>query len=297
MTWQITKNFLLFLLILVGFILILLLPRERAITTSGPLQFDAHYPFSLELYLESIEEFVTYIKTEKGFGETRGGNPILDEVKRFMTRSLKIIVPAFIISMIVGSLLGLLQFYLRHRKCGKVLSFFSWVFASIPDFFLFIAIQYLLMRAGLPKFGLFGNEEWYSFIIPLISLTIFPLAHMIKVTVVAMENEMGQDYVRTVFSKGLNKVEAIKHMFWNCWSTMVNQSQMVMLYILSSLPIIEKISSYNGAGYQLLQSILNNEDIRALGLMLPFLILMFLVVVISQAIKNWYIPKEVRGGL
>ncbi|RPF51073.1 ABC transporter permease [Aquisalibacillus elongatus] len=298
MVWQITKQILIFCLILIGFILLLLLPREREIEMLGPMQFEADYPFTLELYQESIQDFVSYVKVEKGFGETTGGNSIWSESQRFLNRSLKIIIPAFILSMVVGILIGMLQIHWRNRKKGKVIAFFSWLFAAIPDFFLFISIQYLLivlMRNGLPQFSIFGDEHWYNFIIPLVALMIFPIAHLVKFTVVSMENEMGQDYVRTAFSKGMTRLEAIKHMFWNSFGPLMNQSQMVMLYILSSLPIIEKVSNYNGAGYQLLESILANEEMRALALMIPFLFIMFIVVLTTQVLKHQFVPKDVTA--
>ncbi|SEQ02445.1 oligopeptide transport system permease protein [Piscibacillus halophilus] len=298
LAWQFIKQILIFSLIVCSFVLLLLLPREMEVTPFAPLQYEANFPFTLELYKETIDDFVTHIKEERGFGETSSGNNLLSEVERFFNRSLKVILPAFLLSMIVGTFLGTVQVYFRAHKRGKIMSFISWVFASIPDFFLFIAIQYMLiifMRHGLPQFSLFGHNEWYSFIIPLISVMIYPVIHMAKFTVVSMENEMGQDYVRTVFSKGLTKFDAMKHMIWNCFSPIMNQSQMVMLYILSSLPIIERISSYNGAGYQLLVAILGNEDVRALSFMLPFLFLMFLVVLVTQFLRYWLVPKEVVG--
>ena len=114
---------------------------------------------------------------------------------------------------------------------------------------------------------------------------------MIKMTAAGLENEAGQEYIRTVYSNGGTHLSALKHMIWNCGPTLLNQSQLVMIYILSSLPIIEKLSSYNGAGYQLLLSILDNEEIRALAFMIPFLFLMFFVIVFSQSIKYRWFPK------
>ncbi|PKR77340.1 peptide ABC transporter permease [Halalkalibacillus sediminis] len=297
MLWTLCRNLLVFVLVLIGFILILLLPREMEVSLSGPLQFEADHPFTLEIYLDNIAGIISHFQTEMGFGTTLAGTPIVNEVHRYLVRSLKIIIPTFFLVMLLGPMIGVVQFYYREHKRGKVMSFFTWVIGSIPDFFLFIAIQYLLIkmiRAGLPHFSLFGNDEWYSFIIPLISLMIFPLLHMVKVTSVAMENESIQEHVRTDFSKGLTLFMVLRHMLKNCGLSIVHQSQFVMLYILSSLPIIELLSNYNGAGYQLLESVLNNEPIRALALVIPFLLLMFCVMSGLQAARFLLLPREVK---
>lgn len=293
------KNLIIFILIIVGFGLILLLPREKEITVIAPFQVQASYPFTFELYKENIKEFILHFKEEKGYGKSRTGSPIGEEVKRLFGRSLKIILPAYFLSMIVGVFLGVIQFYYRNKKRGKWQAFFSWLFSSIPDFFLYIAFQYLLILlidAGFPDFDLYGHENSYSFILPLVAVTLFPLLHMAKFTAAAMTAEMGNEYLRTVYAKGMGNKKALIHMLWNCWATIINQSKLVLIYILSSVPIIEKLSNYNGAGYQLLQSILNQDEIRALALIIPFLLLTFLVQVISQWFKYRLIPKEVREG-
>lgn len=295
MGWELLKSLLVFSLITVGFILILLLPREMVVTPHGGFVFTADFPFTLDLFKERIQAFVEHFQAENGFGENRQGVPIVDDVQKLLVRSLYIIIPSFFLSVLFGTVLGIVHFYFREKRLGKIQSFISWVFSSIPDFFLYIGIQYLLIKlikAGLPQFNLYGHDQWYSFILPLVAVTIFPLIHMTKFTATTLENEVGQDYLRTARAKGLTRTTVLKHMFWNCWSSLINQTQFIMLYILTSLPIIEKLSSYQGAGYHLLSSIFGNEDPRALALMLPFLLLMFMTVIVSKVAKYWLVPQK-----
>lgn len=296
MAWKMARSTVIFILVVILFIFILLLPKELEINWHGGQKFDADYPFTFELYKENINEFITHFQTEKGFGTTTAGTPLTEHIERYLKRSLKIVLPAFLLSMVLGTLIGMLLFYVRNKKSGRIFSFFSWTIASIPDFFLYISVQYILIKAmhnGFLKFNLFNSDDWYSFIIPCISVTLFPLFHMVKVTALAMENEVGEDYVRTAQSKGLTKKRVISHMFWNAWASIVNQSHMIMLYILSSLPIIEKLSNYHGAGYQFLESILNHDNVLALLFFLPFLLLMYAVVLIAQFARERLLPKDV----
>ena len=156
-----------------------------------------------------------------------------------------------------------------------------------------LKIIIIAMNHGLPKFNMYSSDDWYSFILPCLSLTLFPLFHMVRVTAVTMENEVGEEYVLTSLSKGMTRRKTVGHIFWNAWSTIVNQAQMVMLYILSSLPIIEKLSNYNGTGYQLLESILGDENVRALLFFFPLLLLMYVVVIVAQVARELLLPKDV----
>lgn len=293
MWWDLLKSFLVFLLIAGGFIFILLLPREMEITHQGGLVFTADFPFTFDLFKEKVQAFIQHFQTEKGFGENKMGVPILEELQTFLPRDLHIIIPAFFLAMVLGMILGITQFYFREKWLGKIQSFLSWIFTSVPDFFFYIGLQYILIKLvayGYLQMNLFGNDNWYSFILPMVAVTLFPMLYMMKFTTTSLENEVGQDYLRTARSKGLQRLFILKHMLWNCWPSILNQTQFVMLYILSSLPIIEKLSSYQGAGYHLLDSIFKNEDVRSLAFMLPYLILMFATVVLSKIVRHWLVP-------
>src|SRR5699024_10476220 len=114
-------------------------------------------------------------------------------------------------------------------------SFVSLVITSIPDFFLFIAIQYLIiiaMKSGFPPFEMYSSDAWYSFLLPCLSLTLFPLFHMVKITVVAMESEVGEEYVRTAVSKGMTENRVLINMILNGWLVMVYLSLNSMFYIV-----------------------------------------------------------------
>lgn len=297
MVWKGVRQIVILSFILLGFTLLLLLPREMQITHVHGFVYTAKFPITLELYKENILSFYHYIRTEKGFGKIGTGIQVSTNSIELFIRSLHIILPCFIVSIAAGIIAGSIQFRFQHKFVGKILTFFNWIFSSIPDFFLYIAIQYLLIKliyAGLPNFNLYGNDDWYSFLFPTISLAIFPMIHISKFISSSLQQESKKDYVRTSLAKGMAEMQVLLHMVRNCSASLLHQTQIVMLYILSSLPIIEKLSSYHGAGYQLLESIVKNEDNRALALMIPFLFLMLVVVTLAQIIKSKLMPVN-RG--
>jgi oligopeptide transport system permease protein len=293
------KKLFIFLLVLASFLLILLLPREPVIHQPSAFHIEMDYPFSAEAYKNKIQSFFQFIQKENGFGESRTGRKVSEETILYMKRSLGIILPAFFISMAAGILAGIAKFSLRLRMRGKIQEALSWLFSSVPDFFLYMSLQYILIKLiqlGFPQITLYGHEHWYSFLLPMISLTLFPFIHMVNFTAAAMDKESGEDYIRTAYSKGLGKKRIYLHILFNCAGTLLNQAQFIMLYILSSLPIVEKLSGYEGAGNNLLKSILNYNDVSSFALMLPFLVLMFLTILASQSAKYLFMPKRSGGS-
>jgi oligopeptide transport system permease protein len=297
MIWKALRGILIMVFLLLGFALLLLLPREMKVIQLGPLSVIAKFPFSMELFINNIKSFLDYIHEQNGLGHIKTGMTVSQSTMIYFRRSLSIILPSFIGSVAAGIILGSAQFRYRDKKVGRVLNFFNWFFSSVPDFFLYIGIQYLLIkliRDGFPDFNLYGNDDWYSFIFPSIALSIFPMVHIAKYVSVSLLHESKQDYIRTSYSKGMTETKVQVHMLKNCSAGICNQTQIIMLYILTSLPIIEKLSSFKGAGFALLDSILGNQDNQALGLMIPFLLLMTLVITIAQILKLKLSP--VNGG-
>ena len=297
MGWKILRGSLIMFIILLGVLFLLLLPREIKITQVGRLSFIAEYPFSMELIKKNILTFMDYMIANKGLGTIKTGMTVSQDTILLFTRSLSIILPCFFACMVTGIILGVAQFRFQAKAIGKIFAFFIWLCSSIPDFFLYIAFQYLLIKlikVGLPDFNLYGNDNWYSFLFPTIAITIFPMVHMAKFLYVSLQHESKQNYIKTSLAKGMTDLQVLLHMLRNCASALLHQTQIIMLYILTSLPIIEKLSNFHGAGYQLLESILHNEDNRAMGLIIPFLCLMLVVITIAQLAKTKLLP--VNGG-
>jgi oligopeptide transport system permease protein len=289
------KHAVAFFLIITGFMLIILIPRDMVMVKVSDYEAKAEYPISMALYKERISGFIDQLVTQQGFGETRYGEPVTQEVERTLTRSMKIVVPAVILSFVFGVFFGIVRFYWRHKLGGKIHEVFSWIFSSIPDFFLYIICQFLLtklIRGGFPHFYLFGDEHWYSFIMPSLALSVFPFVHLTKYTYASLQNESAQEYVRTAFAKGLSNVQVIVHMLWNFLHGLLNQFQVVLLYIFSSLPIIEKLSSYKGAGYNLIECIQGSEAMGSLAYIIPFVFCMSVTILVCQTVKNHFMAKK-----
>lgn len=291
---SIVKAVIIVLLVLSSILLILLFPKDMEVTVIPPNTYEVDYEFSFKKYWEGISVFINHFQTEGGFGENKFGVPILETVQEMFPRSLKIIIPTFFMSLIVGILLGIIQFYLREKWAGKLMAFITWVFSSIPDFFLYILAQIFivwLFELGFPKFKLYGHEQPYSWVLLFIALSIYPIVHMIKYTFVTLLNEASQEYILTAKSKGLSIFKVYIHMLSNCLQSIFTQFQVIMLYIVSSLPIIEYLSGYRGAGYELLESIKSSHTIQSFAFLLPFLLLMFLAVGLSKVLNYWVVPK------
>lgn len=234
------------------------------------VDYKMEWSFNWKVYFNNIKSTIYQLIFER----TLGGDPntgilVLDHVKRYSLRSLKIIIPTFIICLIIGMLKGLINYYFEKRFLtigNRILNIF---FISIPDFFILIVLQYLIFsitNSGLIKIDLYGHENWYNVILPMIALSIYPIFYLSKIVYTCIKDEEDNHYVRTAAAKGTRRLWIVhRHILMNCLFIITSNFQKVFIIILSSLPIIELLSAYNGAGYQLMIALKDNNMKLTIG--------------------------------
>lgn len=287
---------LLYLFVTSFIVLFILLPREPEYIQPSRFHIDVQYNFTMHEYKNKIQTFYQYIKENKGFGQAPEGVSYYELIERYTKRSLQILLPSFILTLLISYSLSL---YSMKKRISRPLELktnpFS-LFFSLPDFFIFILIQYmfiLLSKGGSITFDVFGNDRWFHFILPSIILSIYPTYYLTKILITTLTSEVNKDYINTARSKGVHNNRIISlHILWNSWPTIMSHTFIAYLYLVSSLPIIELLSAYNGLGYQLIFAISTYEDLKAIAYAIPFIALIFLTKLILDIFKQIVLPKS-----
>ncbi|MDZ5473093.1 ABC transporter permease subunit [Bacillus sp. 31A1R] len=252
---------------------------------------------------QAVIDYYRELFTTKSLGVSQRLGPIDKVVPEMFAKSLKIIIPAYFISVILGIILGLVHFLVRERKIqSKIHKAGHLLFGAIPDFFLLIAVQYgliLLLNAQIiQELDLFGDETLMNVLFPTIIISISPIFFISNITYHSLLIEKDKDYVRTALSKGTGHLAiTLKHMLWNAWPTILSYTQTLMLIIISSLPIIERLCFYKGAGSELIISIKADDTYVVLGLLLPFLLLVLISIWITDFVKLIIVPSSLDKEL
>ncbi|QOR67399.1 ABC transporter permease subunit [Cytobacillus suaedae] len=254
--------------------------------------------------VQAIFDYYRNLITTMSFGMSiEHPVPVNDIVSETYGKSLKIIIPAFIISIILGFILGISRFVVRESKIQSKLHKINHLFfGTVPDFFLLITVQFgliSLMRASvIEELDLFGHETWFNILLPITIISITPIFYIANITYQSLMVEKDKDYVRTAMSKGIGQQKiTMKHLLWNAWPTIFSYTQTTILIILSSLPIIERICFYRGAGHQLIVSLKEHDANVVLGLLFPMLLLVLISVWMTDIIKFCIIPISLEQEL
>jgi oligopeptide transport system permease protein len=294
------------------FLSLLFLPRTAAYQTGpGGMYRGAEYQYSFDQHVSQFQEFFQYIKENKGLGTVYNNYSLTANIWRTFLKSMLIVIPALFLSFFLGIAKGIFDYRIRQRR-GRLFGVSTTrFFLSIPDLFLIIALQLLIMEgyeAGfLPHIVVYGSEYISVVLLNIIFLSIYPLFYIANITYFSIRDEQGMDYIRTAFSKGTSSFKVLyRHVLKNCFAKILSHTNTITLYTLSNLFIVEFLTNYRGAAYFFYQTVTSPEFFTvgstiqvqlypAAGYTILFTFVIFLAKILSEIAKGLVSPLEREG--
>ena len=242
------------ILALIFLMLIVFFPRTPSITTSGgraeTIQYN--YDFNAEEYKQNIKTFFNALSEERSLGGTRYQFKTVEaELMYYFPKSLKVIIPAFVLSLLIGVWKGIYDYRQANTKKNVLGNGTTWMFQSIPDFFLVIFVFFLSITFW-PQLKLFSQVSWYNTIVVIVLISIYPIMFVARTVGVSLISQDGADYIKVAKSKGLQTRQVIhKHMLKISLKDLNRFLPTLMVIILSNLLMVEYVTGYQGVAYRL----------------------------------------------
>ncbi len=99
-----------------------------------------------------------------------------------------------------------------------------------------------------------------SYVLPIISLAIYPMAYITRLTKTSMLDAFNQDYVVTAKAKGVpNPMVIFKHALKNALIPVITYIGPMVAYILTGSMVVENIFTIGGLGSAFVTSITNRD--------------------------------------
>lgn len=160
-------------------------------------------------------------------------------------------VMAFIVSVVVGIPLGVIG-ALRHNKLPDyVATFISVLGISTPSFVaaILLLVFFSVTLRWFPTHGWDGWANPGAMVLPVMALSLYPIAQISRFTRASMLEVTRKDYIRTAQSKGLRERSIVSiHMIRNALIPVVTILGPVLAFLITGSFIIETIFSVPGIG-------------------------------------------------
>ncbi len=226
-------------------------------------------------------DFGISLKTGRDIGKT---------IFQSFAISAKIGLMAIVVALIFGVIFGSLAALKRNKVPDRLIIFFSTLATAMPSFVL--ASLLLLVFCVQLKWIPVWSTNSHNYILPVISLSLYPMAYITRLTKTSMLDVLGQDYVRTARAKGVSPVKVIfRHALRNALIPVVTYVGPMAASILTGSLVIEKIFTIGGLGAKFVDSITNRDYPMIMGTTIFLAVLMIVMNLLSDLIYKLVDPR------
>jgi len=197
------------------------------------------------------------------------GQPALDIVFERMPATMELAVIAMIISILVGIPLGIVSSIKPNSILSRIIMFFSLAGISVPVFWtgmilvlIFSVILGVLPSSGRGEVYLFTSAFTWDgirhLIMPVVTLSVFQLALILRLTRTGMMEVLMQDYIKLAAAKGVpRKVIVYYHALKNTLIPLITIIGIQFGQLVAFTIVTETIFAWPGTGKLIIDSIQN----------------------------------------
>ncbi len=188
------------------------------------------------------------------------------------------------ISLLIGILAGMRE----GSKLDRWLSFLSITSTATPEYvsgviFSVVFATWLGWLNGSAATATSEGISFYNFTLPVMTLAIYGIGYIARMTRASMTEVMSSQYIRTARLKGLSfRAVVMRHALRNALIAPFTVIMLQFPWLLSGVVVVEAIFRYQGFGFLLVSAASNND----IDLILACGLVSVIVVLVTQLISD-----------
>jgi peptide/nickel transport system permease protein len=213
--------------------------------------------------------------------------------------SMGLLLVALAVAVALGLGAGAFAAQARRKTFVLPLLLLTILGISTPSFFAGILLrqgELLYVRQfGHPLVSMAGlGWDYQHMLMPVLVLAARPLAYLTRAAFLAFDRTMGEDYIRTAYSKGLSQRHTVLiHALRNVAIPVLTAVGVSLRFSLSSLPVVEFLFVWPGLGLRMLEGI-NSRNTALVVTLAAAIGLTFLLVNLLLDISYRFIDPRLR---
>ena len=244
---------------------------------------DKPVPVQFILYMGNIMhgDFGVSMKTGRDIAET---------IRTSFSISAKIGLMAVVVALICGLIFGSMAALMRNKWPDRLIVFLTTIATAVPSFVL--ASLLLLVFCIQLKWFPVWDAEHQNYLLPVIALSLYPMAYITRLTKTSMLDALGQDYVRTARAKGVPTWKVIfKHALRNALIPVITYVGPMTAGVLTGSLVVENIFTIGGLGAKFVTSITNRDYPMIMGTTIFLAVIMIFINLISDIVYKVVDPR------
>ena len=263
---------------------------EKALSPAVMAALEARYGLDQPVPVQYFN-YMTRLITEHDFGVSlKTGRDVFETITTGMKVSAKLGLSAAAVAVVFGLIFGSLAALNRGKLVDRVIVFMTTLATSAPSFVLatLLLLVFSIQLGLVPAWS--ANNQ--SYVLPVISLCMYPMAYITRLTKTSMLDALNQDYVRTARAKGVATYKVIfKHALRNALIPVVTYVGPMVAFIITGSMVVETIFSTGGLGSYFVTSINNRDYTLIMGVTIFLAILMVTANLITDIVYKLIDPR------
>ncbi|MCX8013872.1 MAG: ABC transporter permease, partial [Rectinema sp.] len=203
---------------------------------------------------------------------------------------------ALVLALVLAIPIGIISATKPYSAIDMVFTVFALLGASMPVFWIAMVLIYTFAN-NLRIFPAMANPgNFSSLILPIITLSMYSMAIIMRMTRSSMLEVMQQDYIRTARVKGMDEnVVIFKHALRNALIPVVTVAGLQFGSLLGGAVLTEKIFSYPGLGSIMVDAIYQKDTPQILG-SVCFVAITFTIINLFVDILYGFIDPRIKSA-
>ena len=238
---------------------------EKAVSPKAMAALEAKYGLDKPLF----EQYITYLTDalHGDFGDSlkQRGRTVTSIIVTKFPVSARVGGVAVLVALLLGIPLGCIAAMHRGKFLDNLISVISTCGIAVPSFVICTVLMYFL-GVHLKILPTYGLTSWKHYVMPVMALSFYPMAYIMRLMRSSMLDVLGQDYMRTCKAKGVSQAVSIfKHALRNAILPVITYVGPMLAYTLTGSFVVEKIFTIPGLGGEFIGSISSRDYTVIMG--------------------------------
>ncbi len=232
---------------------------EKAISPQAQAALEAKYGLDKPMFQRYLNYVTSAAHGDFGDSLKQRGRTVMSIITMKFPVSARVGGISVLVALTLGIPLGCMAALKRGKAADSIISVVATCGIAVPSFVICTVLMYFfgVKLRVLPTLGI---GTWKHYIMPVMALSFYPTAYIMRLMRSSMLDVLGQDYMRTARAKGLAGGKILfKHALRNAILPVVTYVGPMLAYTITGSFVVEKIFVIPGLGGEFIKAI-NGRD-------------------------------------
>lgn len=268
-------------------------PSQKQLPARTVERLNRQFNLDKPVYQQYLLYMWGAVRGDLGPSYQRVGENVTSLIIERIPYSAKLGLMALLLAFVAGLTLGVTAALKHNTWIDYVALFFATAGTAIPSFVLGIYLI-IFLAVGLNLFPVASTnwDDWHSWVLPVVSLSVGPMAYLARLTRSAMLEALTQDYVTTARAKGLSPRKVIiEHVLKNAMIPVWTVLGPIAAGLVTGSFVIETLFSVPGIGRFFVAAISQRDYSMIMGSTLFYAVLIALANLLVDVIYPLFDPR------